>query len=59
MSTSTVGDFKKFTYGSHRTIVILLVITISFYSCLSNYNNNYLQFVVLHYYCFVNGLLHA
>ena len=36
----TVGDFKKFTYGSKRTIVILLVIllviTIGFYNCLSN-----------------------
>ena len=36
-----VGDFnKKFTYGSKRTIVILLVIllviTVSFYSCLSD-----------------------
>ena len=41
----TVGDFKKFTFGSKRTIVILLVIllviTIGFYDCLSNYNSNY------------------
>ena len=29
-----------------RTIVILLVITISFYNCLSNYNSNYLCCVV-------------
>ena len=42
--TCTVGDFKKFTFGSKRTsvilLVILLVITIGFYDCLSNYNSN-------------------
>ena len=40
--TPTLGDFKKFTYSSKRNIVILLVIlfviTIGFYDCLSNYN---------------------
>ena len=41
MVCCTVGDFKKFTFGSKRTIVILLVITIGFYGCFSNYNSNY------------------
>ena len=60
---NTVGNFKKYPFGSKRTIVILLelllIITIVFMvalviTILHPCNYNCLQLVILCYYYFVN-----